>query len=121
MIAEPLSSQLRGSLSKLGFYHFVSLLHGELFKREDGVALAIDHNICDPPIFSYAEYSDEQNSLMKSCPALFRGMVNCEADVADLCRFLTTLLNQDYETEDAAQRSYQNRELSMIDPTAPEA
>ena len=122
LLSGALLGALTQALESLGFAHSGPMLRGALFDRPDGVAVAVDHQICDNRSpFDYSTYCDEQNRLMNQYPSLFRGVVDRLEDVEPLRFQVLGLLNHSYEDTDTVVQGSANREFSAIDPTMPEA
>ncbi|MBN2808620.1 MAG: DEAD/DEAH box helicase [Deltaproteobacteria bacterium] len=118
-----LHGQVTTALATDGFSPHVRLMRGWLFSRSDGVKLMVDYDIRDrSKPFTYTEYIEEQNRLMRNSKSLYRWLVESPADVEPLLHQLRFCLHHGYDEDDNKVRAAGvNRAKQAIDPTAPEA
>ncbi|MEA3334038.1 MAG: hypothetical protein U9Q58_10660 [Pseudomonadota bacterium] len=118
-----LHKQITNALARDGFSPDLRLMRGWLFSRDDGVALMVDYDILDrSQPFTYTEYIEEQNRLMRNSKSLYRWLVESPEEIETLVQKISFCLNHEYDEDDKKVRVYGgDRSMSAVDPTAPEA
>jgi len=118
-----LHKEIVAALAIDGFSPDSHLMRGYLFTRNDGINLMVDYDIRDHSSpFTYTEYIEEQNRLMRLSKSLYRWLVENPADIETLIQKIRFCLHSKYDEDDNRIKVFGgDRTSQAIDPTAPEA